>query len=128
MRKYPFDLRSFNPYDPHCIVKDHYARVQFNWIHGASHWAEEDSWRYCYNSSKPNEQFGFTIEWLAQQHEVASWRAPALVATTEIAKPSIHVRDKGKRKIVDHIEEEQSCKFRACPLVEQVAMAIQAKR
>lgn len=23
MKKYPFDARSYNPYDPHCLVKDH---------------------------------------------------------------------------------------------------------
>ena len=30
MKKYPFDLRSYNLYDPHWIVKDHCMRVQFN--------------------------------------------------------------------------------------------------
>lgn len=30
MKKYSPDLRSFNPYDPHFIVKDHCMRVQFN--------------------------------------------------------------------------------------------------
>ena len=36
--------------------------------------------------------------------------------------------DKGKRKIVDCMEEEKSCKFRVDPLVEQASMATQAKR
>lgn len=34
------------------------------------------------------------------------------------------MRDQGKRKILDHLEEEQSYKFQAHPLVEQVSMAI----
>jgi len=55
MKKYPFDLRSYNPYDLHCLVKDHCTRVQFNWIHGAFHWAEEDPWRYFYSFSRPNK-------------------------------------------------------------------------
>ena len=38
------------------------------------------------------------------------------------------MRDKGKRKIVDHKEEEQSYKFRANPLVEKEAMDIEEKR
>ena len=29
IKKYPFDAQSFNLYDPHCIVKYHYGRVQF---------------------------------------------------------------------------------------------------
>jgi len=36
--------------------------------------------------------------------------------------------DKGKRKIVNCMVEEQSCKFREDPLVEKVVMAIQQKR
>ena len=38
------------------------------------------------------------------------------------------MHDKGKRKIVDGMEEEQRCKFRADPLVEKATMAIEAKR
>ena len=30
MKKYPFNLRSYNLYDPHCIVKDHYTTFQFH--------------------------------------------------------------------------------------------------
>ena len=45
-----------------------------------------------------------------KQHEAASQRAPAL-APVVIMEASIPVRDKGKRKIVDHMEEEKSCKF-----------------
>jgi len=36
--------------------------------------------------------------------------------------------EKGKRKIVDRMEEEQSYKFWADPLVEKEAMAIEGKR
>ena len=81
-------------------------RFQFNWIHGAFHWVEEDSWSYFYNSSGPNEQVSFVFEWLAMQHEVASRRAPTVAAVAKPAKPSIHVRDKGKRKTLDRMEEE----------------------
>ena len=45
------------------------------------------------------------MEWLAKQNEGAL--APAVIA----AKASIPVHDKGKRKIVDRMEEEQSDKF-----------------
>ena len=107
MNKYPFDLESFNPYDPHYIVKDQSMRVQFNWIHGACHWAEEDSWRYCYNSSRPNEQVGFSIESLAKQHEATpQWGPVVVAAAVEAVEPSIHVHEKGNRKIVDQMEEE----------------------
>jgi len=37
IKKYPFDTQSYNPYDPHCFVKYHCMRVQFQWIHGACH-------------------------------------------------------------------------------------------
>lgn len=86
-------------------------RFQFNWIHGTFHWAEEDSWRYFYHSSRPNEQVSFSIEWLAQQHEAAPRRTPTVVATKEAVEPSIPVWDKGKRMIFDRMEEKQSCKF-----------------
>lgn len=100
--------------------------VQFNWIYGAFHWVEEDLWRYCYIFSRPNEPVEFTMEWLAKQCETASWSALAVAVV--VAKLSILERDKGKRKIVDFMEEEQSCKFRSNPLVEKAAMAIEAKR
>lgn len=41
---------------------------------------------------------------------------------------NILVCDKGKRKIVDHMEEEKSFKFWVDPLVEKVSMAIEEKR
>lgn len=55
--------------------------------------------------------------------KAASWRAPQ-VATTKV---NIPVRDKGKRKIVDNMEEQQSCKFQADPLVQKEALEIEAK-
>lgn len=64
MKKYPFDLWSYNLYDPHCLVKDHCKRLQINWIHGACHWVEEVPWRYCYNSSRLNEPVGLAVEWI----------------------------------------------------------------
>lgn len=101
-------------------------KVQFNWIHGAFHWAEEDPWRYCYSFSKPNEQVDFIVEWLAKKHEAASQRAPApAVVATEA---SIPVNKKGKWKIVNRIQEEQSCKFRGDPLMEKEVVAIEVKR
>lgn len=60
------------------------------------------------------------------QCEATSRRAPAPI--TVVAWEIILVCDKGKRKIVDHMEEEKSYKFREDPLVEKVVMAIEAKR
>ena len=37
IKKYPFDVQRFNLYDLHCILKDNYVRVQFQWIHGTCH-------------------------------------------------------------------------------------------
>jgi len=125
MKKYPFELRSYNPYDPYCLVKDHYVRVQFNWIHGACHWVEEEPWRYCYSFSRPNDHVFFIVQWLVKQHEATSSRAPEQSTTIE---ENILVCDKGKRKIFDRMEEEKSCKFREDPLVEKVAMAIHENR
>lgn len=62
MMKYPFDAQSYNPYDPNCLVKDHYVKVQFNWIDGACNWVEEDPCRYCYSFSRPNEPVILTLE------------------------------------------------------------------
>ena len=49
------------------------------------------------------------MEWLAKQHEAASQRAPTLV--TVATKASIPVHNKGKRKISDSMDEEQSYKL-----------------
>ena len=37
LKRFTFGARSFNPYDPRFLVKDHYARVYYPWIHGACH-------------------------------------------------------------------------------------------
>lgn len=94
------------------------------WEYISFHWAEEDSWRYCYDSSRPNEHVGFAVYWLAKKYEVASQRAPVVAVVGEVVKPSILVREKWKRNIVDRMEEEQICKFQVDPLVENEAMAI----
>lgn len=65
------------------------------------------------------------MEWLAKKHEVASWRTLEAVAPIEVNRP---VRDKGKKKIVNRMEEEKRCKFQADPLVEKETMVIEAKR
>ena len=101
-------------------------RVQFNWIYVAFHWVEEDPWRYFYSFFRPNELVGFAEEWLEKKCEAASWRA--LVVAAVATEPSIPVHDKGKRNIVNRMEEEQSCKFQAYPFVEKETMAIEAKR
>lgn len=49
-RKFKFNTKSFNPYDPHGSCGYHYVRVSYSWIHVVCHWPEEDPWRYCYNS------------------------------------------------------------------------------
>lgn len=61
--KFIFDTKSFNPYDLHCIWKNHCVKVYFPWVYGACHWLEEDPWRYCYNSSRPNEPVNMVVEW-----------------------------------------------------------------
>lgn len=61
-KRFNFGTRSFNPYDPHWFVKDHYARVQFPWIHGACHGAEKDPWIYCQSFSRLNELVDITVE------------------------------------------------------------------
>lgn len=57
--------------------------------------------------------------------EVASQRAPEAAAAVEV---NILVCDKGKRNIVDNMEEEKRCKFRADPHVQKAYLAIEAKR
>ena len=64
------------------------------------------------------------MEWVAKQCEAASWRA----LEEAVLEVNIPVRDKGKRKIIDHMEEEQKCKFREDPLVEKETIAIEVKR
>ena len=53
--------------------------------------------------------------------KVASKRAPAI-------EVNILARDKGKRKIADSADAEQSCKFIVDPLVQKTTLAIEVKR
>lgn len=52
LNKFGFDTKSFNPYDPHCMCKNHCVKVYFQWVHKACHWPQEDPWRYLYNYSR----------------------------------------------------------------------------
>jgi len=61
-QNFTFGPKIFNLYDPHCFVKDHYAIVQFFWIHEACHWALEDPWRYFHSISRPNELVSIAME------------------------------------------------------------------
>ena len=63
IEKFEFGTKDYNPYKPHCICENHYAKVYYPWIHGTFHWASEYPWRYCYNSSKHNELVSMSIEW-----------------------------------------------------------------
>jgi len=63
------------------------------------------------------------VEWLTKQHETVSRRV--LVATE--AEANILVRNKGKRKIIENTEKEQSFKFRVGPLMQKEAFAIRVK-
>lgn len=58
--------------------------------------------------------------------EATSQRAPAPSIVAE--EESIPVHDKGKRKTVDHMEEDKSYKFQSDPLVEKETMDIDVKR
>lgn len=42
LKEFRFRTKSFIPYDPHCICKNHSVKVYFPWVHGACHWAEDD--------------------------------------------------------------------------------------
>lgn len=63
LENFGFATKSFNPYDPHCICKNHCVKFCYTWIHGACHWPEEDPWRYFYNSSRLNELVNMDVEW-----------------------------------------------------------------
>lgn len=93
-------------------MKDHYARVQILWIHGACHWTEEDPWIYYHNFSRSNELVNIIVEWLENQCEAASRISPPTIAEVNIS-----VHDKGKRNIVNNEEVEQRYKFIVDPLV-----------
>lgn len=95
-KKFKFDTRSFNPYEPHGLCRDHCVRVYYPWIHRACHWLEEEPWRHCYNSSRINEPVSIAVEWLAALKASAPQEATIIAATSN--KP---MQDKGKRKIVE---------------------------
>jgi len=59
--------------------------------------------------------------------KATSWKTLAVASAAEAVEPSILLYDTGKRKIVDRMEEEKSCKFRVDPLVEQEVLVIQEK-
>jgi len=37
LKKIEIGTKSFNPYDPHYICKNHCVKVYYPWIHGACH-------------------------------------------------------------------------------------------
>lgn len=97
-KKFKIGTRSFYPYKPHDLFKDHCATMYYPWINGACHWREEDPWRYCYNSSKLNELVSFTMESLTKLKVVA-------IIVVASSKP---MQDIGKREIGEDKETEQS--------------------
>lgn len=60
-KRFTFSTRSFNPYDLYCLVKDHYARVQFPWIHGACHWPKEDPWLLSLLKAQSTNRNGYRV-------------------------------------------------------------------
>ena len=64
-KKFGFDTKIFNPYDPHYICKNHYVKLYFPWVNGACHWLVEDPWRYFYNPSRLNQLVIMDAEWEA---------------------------------------------------------------
>jgi len=97
--------------------------VYYPWIHWASHWLNEDPWRYCYNSDKLNEQVIMAIEW-KETLQLATPQEEATIAVVS-SKPT---QEKGKRKIAKNPETKKSYKFIEVPLVEKVTLEIEAKR
>ena len=98
LNKFGFSTKSFNPYDPHCICKNHCVKVYFPSVHGACHWPKEDPWRYYYNSSRLNELVNMAIEWKG-----ALQATNPKEATTTITVRRKLVQDKGKRNIAEII-------------------------
>ena len=124
LEKFEFGTKDFNPYDPHCICKNHCAKVYYPWIYEACHWVEEDPWRYFYNSSRLSELVSMVEEWKATLQAVAPYEATTIM-TVVSNKP---MQYKGKRKIVKSAEAEKSYKLKEDTLVEKVALEIEAKR
>lgn len=63
------------------------------------------------------------VEWKAALQAIAPKEA-----TTTVVVSSKPTQDKGKRKIAESAEVEQSYKFKEDPLLERVALEIDAKR
>lgn len=122
-KKFHFGTNNFNPYNPHGLYRDHCARVYYSWIREVCHWLEKDPWRYCYKSSRLNEPVNMVVEWIAALKAAVP---KGVAATTTTSRK--HVQDKGKRKIVESAKVEKSYKFKEDPLVEKLALEIEAKR
>lgn len=45
LENFEFDTKDYSLYDPHCICKNHCAKVYDPWIHKTFHWVENDPWR-----------------------------------------------------------------------------------
>lgn len=123
LKKIRFGTKRFNPYDPHGICKSHCAKVYYPWIHGVSHWSEEDPWRCCYNFSRLNESINMAIEWKAPLQAVALEEETIIAIMS--SKP---IHDKSKRNISKNVEANQRYKFKRDPLFERVDLEIDAKR
>jgi len=123
LKNFILETKSFNPYDPHCICKKNNVKEYYPWIHRRCHWSEEDPLSYFCNSSRLNELVSITVEWKEALHVAELWEAIA----TKIVRKKL-VQDKGKRKIVESTEVEQTYKFKEDPLVEKVALDIEVNR
>lgn len=123
-KRFSFGTRSFNPYDPHCLVMDQCARVHHPWIHEACHQPKEDPWIYYYHFSRFNEQVRIDVQQLAMQKETTYQRA----TSSAVADDNKPVLQKHKRKLYNNIEVEKICKFKEGSLVLKQALEIKAKR
>ena len=89
-----------------------------------------DPWGMSLGEGRPMEILLQLLQsqWTGRPHYAMDSGATSQIALEPTAvEVNIPVRDKGKRKIVDHMVEEKSCKFRADPLVEKETMAIEVK-
>lgn len=102
LKKFRFETKSFNSYDPHCICKNKCVKMYFAWFHGVCHWPKEDPWQYLYNSYRLNEPNNMPIERKMELHAAAPQEATT--ATTVSSKPP---QEKIKRNITESAEVEQ---------------------
>jgi len=110
-KKFKFNTRSFNLYDPHGLCRDHYVRVYYPWLHWACHWPEEDPWRYFYKSSRPDELVRIAVEWLAMLKATI----PHGEVKTTIGSIKF-VKDKGNRKISESTKQRKATSLRKTQL------------